>query len=318
MVLAAFVGILLVVVAGVAILVVSTANDFDSNRRTLPAESFFPVPSTRPTASAGDAQNILLLGSDTRGAAPRTLAGIRAQRSDTMLLVHIPQDRKHVDVMSIMRDSWVDIPGHGMGKINAALSYGGVPLTVQVVERLLGVRIDHVAIVSFGGFVGMTDALGGVTVDNGIAFDNLGHHFAKGTIVLRGDAALAFVRARYPFADGDYQRVRNQRAYLNGVVRSVFDNGRQDPLAVRSAIRAVAPYLLTDPGLDSGYFGALAVAMRGVRTGDITGFTVPTSGTGTEGGQSVVYLETDAVASLASHLQNDTMTGFDPCAVSLC
>lgn len=305
----------LVAVAGVLILVASTAHDFDAARRTAPEASFFPAPSERPSASTGEAQNILLLGTDTRGSAPRTLAGVRAQRSDTMLLVHVPGDRTRVTVMSLMRDSWVSIPGHGMGKLNAALSYGGVPLTVRTVEGLLGVRIDHVAIVSFEGFVGMTDALGGVTVENRIAFENLGHRFASGPIRLRGAAALAYVRARYPFEDGDFQRVRNQRAYLDGVVRSLLGAG---PLEARAAIRTVAPYLLTDPGLDSGYLGALAVSLRGLRSKDLVGFTVPTSGTGTEGGQSVVRLDEASVADLGQHLRNDTMASFDRCRVSLC
>lgn len=230
-----------------------------------------------------------------------------------MLLVHISADRKQMFVISIMRDSWVDIPGHGRGKINSALAFGGVPLTVQVVEKLLGVRLDHVAIVSFGGFVGLTDALGGVQVDNRVAFSNLGHRFEKGTIALRGDAALAYVRARYPFPDGGYQRVRNQRAFLNGVIGSVRSRKLLDPFAARSAVRSVAPYVLTDQGLDSGYLGRLAVSLRGVRSSDVAGSTVPTDGTGTEQGQSVVYLDETAVAELASHLKNDSMTGFDAC-----
>ncbi|WP_375405708.1 hypothetical protein [uncultured Amnibacterium sp.] len=80
----------------------------------------------------------------------------------------------------------------------------------------------------------------------------------------------------------------------------------------------MAPYLLTDRGLDSGYLGRLAVSLRSVRSSDVVGSTVPTNGTGTEQGQSVVYLDETAVAELASHLKNDSMTGFDACAVSIC
>ena len=72
--------------------------------------------------------------------------------------------------MSIMRDSWVEIPGRGDNKINAALAIGGVPLTVQTVENLLDTRIDHVAVLNFEGFAAITDVLGGVTVNNERAF----------------------------------------------------------------------------------------------------------------------------------------------------
>ena len=87
-----------------------------------------------------------------------------------MMLVHIPADRKGAYVTSIMRDTWLDIPGHGKAKINAAFAYGGVPLAVQTLEGLLDTRIDHVAAIDFEGFKGLTDALGGVEINNPIAF----------------------------------------------------------------------------------------------------------------------------------------------------
>lgn len=82
------------------------------------------------------------------------------------MLAHVPADRQHVYLMSIMRDSWVEVPGHGRAKINAAYSWGGVALTTETVEQLLDIRIDHVAEIDFAGFEDMTDALGGVTVDS--------------------------------------------------------------------------------------------------------------------------------------------------------
>ena len=81
-----------------------------------------------------------------------------------MMLVHIPADRASVQVMSIPRDSWVAVPGHGDAKINAAYSWGGPTLMIQTVEQLTGVRIDHIALTDFNSFVGITDALGGVEI----------------------------------------------------------------------------------------------------------------------------------------------------------
>ena len=72
--------------------------------------------------------------------------------------------------MSIMRDNWVPIDGHGYNKINAALAFGGVPLMVSTVENFIDTRIDHVAVIDFEGFKGLTDALGGVTVSSPVAF----------------------------------------------------------------------------------------------------------------------------------------------------
>lgn len=303
--------VLLVAAIGVGLLVGSVSSSFDTGRHTLPSAEAFPAPSGRPQASTGKAAgaiNILLLGTDTRGPTPVSLAKIRAQRSDTMLLVHIPADRRRVEVMSIMRDSWVPIPDHGHGKINAALSYGGVPLTVRTVEQLLGVRIDHVAIVSFSGFEGLTDALGGVVVDNAIPFDNLGNHFAEGRTRLTGVAALAYVRARYPFADGDFQRVRNQQAYLKGVLSTVLSSATLlNPMKVGSTVSAIAPYLLVDQGFDATYLRSLAVALPSLRTGDVHFFTAPTSGTGMEGDQSVVYLDDERMRQVAVALRNDTL-----------
>ena len=311
--------VLLVAAGGVALFLGSLASGFDGGREVIPSQQAFPAPSTRPSASANDAQNILLLGSDTRGPAPTSLSQIRGQRSDTMLLLHVPADGRRAYLISLMRDSWVSIPGHGKAKLNAAFSLGGVPLTVRVVEGLLGVRIDHVAVVSFSGFRGLTDALGGVTVQNRVAFQNLGFDFPKGRITLGGEQALAFVRARYPFADGDYQRVRNQRAYLQGVTQALLARGTLlNPGRLQSTVNAIAPYLLVDQGLDSGYLGGLAVRLRDLRSDDLVAFTAPTTGTGTEGGQSIVFLDEDAMQQLGEHLRNDTMSTFTACETSLC
>ena len=73
-------------------------------------------------------------------------------------------------MMSIMRDNWVEIQGHGEAKINAAFSYGGLPLAVNTVENFIGARIDHVALIDFESFKGLTDSLGGVTVHNTVPY----------------------------------------------------------------------------------------------------------------------------------------------------
>jgi LCP family protein required for cell wall assembly len=320
--LAAFCAVVLVGAIGAGIFVASLRASFDNGRKVIPDSSAFPAPSLRPSEATGagaKAQNILLLGTDTRGSTPTSLDAIRAQRSDTMMIVHVPANRKHVYVVSVMRDSWVTIPGYAHAKINAALSYGGVPLVVQTLEGILHVRIDHVAVVSFSGFSGLTDALGGVSVDNTVAFSERGATFTKGTIRLDGDQALIYVRARYPFVDGDYQRIRDQQAYLKGVVHAVLTPGTLlDPVKVSNTVQAVAPYLLVDKGFDSGYVGAMAVSLRSLHESDISFFSAPTTGTGTIDGQSVVLLDQAKLGELSRLMREDRLDQYQPCSGDFC
>ena len=183
------VAVLLVLVGAAGIYAASLSQKFESSETLT---EVFPDEKLRPAPVEGEAavaQNILLLGSDTRGAISGSLDSASGNRSDTMMVVHISADRKDIHVMSIMRDSWVTIPGRGEAKMNAALAYGGVPLVIQTVESLIDTRIDHVAIVNFAGFKAITDALGGVTVNNAIAFDRKGEHFAQGLLNLNGTDA---------------------------------------------------------------------------------------------------------------------------------
>ena len=299
----------------------SLANSFDTATRTI--DDVFPDEASRPTvagAGASDsgqstAQNILLLGSDTRGSVGDSLneAGGRA---DAILVLHVPADRKNLQVMSIMRDSWVDIPGHGQAKVNAALAYGGVPLMVQTVESLIDARIDHVALVDFEGFRGLTDALGGVEIDSAVAFDSShmpGRTFAAGPQQVTGEEALAFVRERYAFRDGDYQRVRNQQLFLKSVLtKALSAETLTDPFRVSAFVNAMGPYLTVDAGLDSGYIAGLAVELREVRADDVDLFTMPTLGTGTEGSQSVVRVDWEALEEVRAGFADDTLDDYEP------
>ena len=151
------------------------------------------------------------------------------------MVAQVSPDRQHVTVMSIMRDNWVEIQGHGEAKINAAVAFGGIPLAVNTVENFIDARIDHVALVDFDSFKGLTDAVGGVTIDNPIAFTS--HHgsftFPQGKITLTGEEALGFVRERYAFDDGDYQRARNQQIYLKGLL-SQFSARKRSRTPARS------------------------------------------------------------------------------------
>ncbi len=308
--------VLALLVGGVGVYAFSLAQRLDS---VIKIDDVFPDDAVRPPVAQIEgpaAQNILLLGSDTRGSIGGTLLGAKGTRSDTMMIVHIPADRQNIQVMSLMRDFWVDIPGHGKAKLNAALAYGGIPLAVQTIEGIIDSRIDHVAIVDFQGFEGITNALGGVTIDNPIAFNPThlkGQHFDKGKITLNGEQALAFVRERYAFVDGDYQRVRNQQLFIKAVMGETLSRETlTNPVTISDLVGAIAPFMAVDEGLSSGYAASLGFELRDIRVDDVTFFTMPTLGTGREGSQSIVRVNWDEVAKIQAAFKDDTLDAYVP------
>lgn len=269
-------------------------------------ESAFPDAENRVEDSDDDSETILLLGSDTRA----TLETDSASRSDTIIVVRIPASRDKIYVMSIMRDSWVDIDGYGEAKINAAFAYGGTSLAVQTVEELIGTQIDHVAAIDFESFRDLTEALGGVTVENQVAFTQNGYTFEEGTVELEtGAQALAFVRSRMSFADGDYQRVRNQQAFLVGVFQKLVSRETLlNPFRLQNTISAITPYLALDEDFTVSYMLSLASSMTSLSSSDIETFTLPTTGTGTSAdGQSIVVIDETKLEALRQAFQDDTL-----------
>jgi len=284
------------------------ANSFNDNATKI--EQAFPEESTRPAPAPDGAMNILLMGSDSRADATTIDDPSSSdQRTDSMMLLHVDADRENVYVMSIMRDLYVPIPDHGSNKINAAFAYGGSPLTVQTVEQLLGVRIDHVAIIDFEGFKGMTTALGGVDVFSPQAFSTkAGFSYVAGLNKLEGDAALAFVRERYAFADADFTRVKNQQAFVKGLANTILSRSTlTDPGKVSAFVTAMSPYLTVDEEFDIGTIASLGVSLRSIDASKMHFFTVPTAGTGSVGGQSIVNVDQPGLDAVKVALANDSL-----------
>jgi transcriptional regulator, LytR family len=258
----------------------------------------------------GPGKNILLLGSDTRTGADAAL--VSGSRADTIMLMHIPADGKGVYLVSIMRDTWVDIPGYGTAKVNAALNYGGVSLQVATIENLVGVKIDHVAEIEFEGFKALVNSVGGVDVQVPFNFDINIWSFKQGMQHMDGGAALAFVRARYQFADGDYQRVRNQRAFLRGLYSTMKSKGALDNVgSFQSAVESIAGYMRVDSGLNAAQIAQIAAPV--LTSGDTTMrmTTLPNAGPGwSYDGQSIVIVNQAANANLSYALQHDSMDQF--------
>lgn len=308
--------VLVLAAATAAIYTLSLGRSFDQGRTVV--QDVFPDEDRRPEAPEADsdadkAQNILLLGSDTRGEISDEIDEVTGTRADAIMVVHIPAERDQVDVMSIMRDNWVPIDGHGHAKINAALAYGGVPLMVSTVEHFIDARIDHVAVIDFEGFEDLTDALGGVTVTSDHAFSAGDYEFSKGPQLLGGEEALAFVRERKSFSDGDYQRARNQQAYMKGVVDRVLSRDTlTNPKKISDVVGSISPFMTVNEELDSSFLAGLGVQMRNVRGKDVRFFTSPTLGTGWEGNQSVVRPDWQRIEELREHFKNDTLEEYDP------
>lgn len=274
-----------------------------------------PPPPPEPIAELPAVpMNILLIGSDSRANA-RDQAGItqstgeyQDQRADSMMLVHVPADRRSVQVVSIMRDLWVNIPGYGTSKINDSLSVGGMPLAAQTVSQLTGTPIDHTLMLDFNGFRALTDALGGIDVDVTLPFQasfDTHHVFTQGINHLDGQAALEFSRERYAFTDGDYQRVRNQQTFLRAILaRLTSASVLTDVTALRGLVNFAGSYLTVDQGFDPVGVAVLAYAMRGIDPNSFVSLTLPTAGTGTvASGASVVFPDYGGIAQMSAALR---------------
>lgn len=269
----------------------------------------------RAAGPAGDAVNILVLGTDRRSAVPTTgsdaatapwLPG--AQRSDAMMVVHIDADRRGASVISIPRDSWVQVPGHGPAKINAAFSYAGPSLAVATVEQLTNVRIDHIAIIDWAGFEQLTDAVGGVqvTVPRTVHDSARDITWRRGTYVLDGEQALAYVGQRYGLARGDLDRVARQQAYLRSLLEaSLHTRMRKDPRMVYDFLDVVTRHLTVDSEWSSWSMARLALSLRNLRSADVQYLTAPVRSLGWADRQSVVFLDRDVGRELWRAVRND-------------
>lgn len=229
-------------------------------------------------------QYILLLGNDRR-------EGQGWTRSDTIMIARLDAETHSVSMLSIPRDSYTAVEGHGMTKINHASAYGGPELMIQTVKELTGLPIHHYVEIDFQGFGQVVDALGGVemTVDEPVV-DGGKVLLSPGTQVLSGYEALLFVRNRKAYADGDFSRMRNQQALLFAMVKKASDDTNFARLP--GILDSISRHLKTDwtvPELMS-----VASEYRGIGSDDMRMKTLPGAAQRIDGVSYVVIDEAQA------------------------
>lgn len=225
----------------------------------------------------------LVIGSDSREEANREdqsdldVGSVEGQRSDTIMLVRLNHERDRLTVIGIPRDLWVDIPGQGKDKINAAYAHGGPQLSVQTVESLTGVRIDHYVEVDFHGFVDVVDSLNGVEVCLPEAIDDPKAHLdmEAGTHQVDGVDALAFARTRAT-EGGDLDRIDRQQQVLSAMLDKALSNETlSDPNKLTAFLDSSLSSITVDEGLDTSTINQLAYQMRDVDLDAVTFTQVP-------------------------------------------
>ncbi len=189
-------------------------------------------------------------------------------RSDSMILTRVDPQKKTVTLVSIERDTYVNIDGYGPNKINAAAAYGGAALTVKTIEEFAGVDISHYVAIDFDGFKAAVDALGGIEVDVPMTIDDdqAGGRVEAGEQTLNGDQALILCRSRHAYDDygsGDYYRMANQRMVMGAIAKKLLAS---DPVTMANTISSMADYITTDFDVDE--IVSVATEMRGMDVDD--------------------------------------------------
>ncbi len=283
---------------------------------------------TEDPAASGESNkplNILLLGADNGDAQVQSVADDMADgkwtpfahRSDTMMIAHIPADRKSVQLVSIPRDTWVKIDGYpytdGYGKINGAFAFGGPSLARQTVEQLTGIHIDHLAIIDWAGFKDLTSALGGIRVYIPDTFydDSQRITWEKGWHDFEGQQALAYVRTRHGLANGDFDRIKRQQNFLRATMSKLLSSGVRNPIKLPSVVGSITRYLTVDNTWSNGEIRSLALSMRGIHTDNVAFLTAPFGSYDTSSdGQSIVRLAPAKTKALFSAIADDDIKSY--------
>jgi LCP family protein required for cell wall assembly len=277
------------------------------------------------------AENYLVVGSDTReGLTKQQMRELRVGstataaggRSDTMLIIHLSKSRDRAYIISLPRDSLVVIPSHvsssdkktivpdRQGKLNSAFSYGGAPLLIETVERATLIKIDHYVEVSFAGFAGIVDALGGIEVCTKVDIDDPKSHLvlSAGVHTLDGIDALKYVRTRDFDGRGDIGRMQRQQQFMSAVLNKATSSGTLlNPFKVKNFINASLASVKLDSGLAPDDLLTLAKQLKNLSSGNVRTLTVPLSNPNgrVDGVGSVVIWDEVLGADLWTRVRDD-------------
>ena len=249
-------------------------------------------------ADEGDSANFLIIGSDTRAFVDSAkdaesfgdAATQSGQRSDTVMIAHVDPDSETGLLVSFPRDLWVDIPGLGESKINAAFNEGPARV-IETIRNNFDIPIHHYLEVDFAGFKGIVDAIGSVP----IFFPTPARDAKTGLDVklggcehLSGDQALAYVRSRYyewydveqeewrSDPTSDFGRIRRQQYFMRSIAKAAIDKGGRNPVKVYRLLDEVVQHLIKDPDLGLSDLQALANTFSNVDPAVVEMLTVPT------------------------------------------
>ncbi|WP_217956056.1 LCP family glycopolymer transferase [Enterococcus gallinarum] len=189
--------------------------------------------------------SVLLMGIDTGD-----LGRVDQGRSDTMMVATVSPEDQQTTIVSIARDTYVDIVGHGTkDKINHAYAFGGPAMSMDTVQKYLDIPVDHYISINMAGLKELVDAVGGIEVNNDLTFSQDNYDFTIGKITLDGDQALAYSRMRYEDPNGDYGRQERQRKIVEGIAKKVlsFDGVSK----YQDILRAVESNMKTDMSFDN-------------------------------------------------------------------
>lgn len=264
--------------------------------------------------AAGKGTNWLLVGSDSRrDLTPRQQQELHVghdavRNTDTVMLLHYGDSGPYL--VSLPRDSYVAVPGHGKNKINAAYGLGGAKLLSRTVEQATGLRVDHYAEVDFLGLVRVVDALGGVRLclDAPLKDEKSGADFPAGCSHMNGTQALAYVRARYSDPKGDLGRVQRQRELISAVSKKMLGPGTLlNPFRTVPALDASLAAVRVDGRTGVVDLTQMGLSMKQVAKGSGTATTVPVNGPGTvvAGAGDVLVWDAERARRLFRALRTD-------------
>jgi LCP family protein required for cell wall assembly len=304
--------ILAVIGVVIALIIVATVGMYFYVNGKLVRKDILVNYTGRPAIGAG--QNWLITGSDSRQGLTRKqelqyatgkLSAISGQRSDTILILHMPSNGQPPVLISIPRDSYVPIPGYGSSKINAAFDIGGPKLLAETVQNATGLYINHYMGIGFGGLVSVVNDIGGVRMclPGPMVDPKAGLKLKAGCQNLNGGQALGYVRTRN-FAISDLQREQDQRLFLKALLSKMTSPGVYlNPFAAIPAATGSAGSLTVDQSTSLYQLVRAAFALRNPET-----TTVPISTADfqtSNDGVAVLWNRTEAL-QLFNALKNDT------------